>query len=104
VADVAPDGVFQVAGGFMAAKLLVAADEVGLFERLARDRPQRNELAQRTSGPRRTTRRLVDAMVALRFADRQDGRAIGRRPAWPRSSAAAPPPTGAPTYASGVVR
>lgn len=73
-ADVAPDRVFQVASGFMAAKLLFAAVELGVFERLAEGPATLDELAQRIGGPRRTTRLLVDAMVALGFAARQGDR------------------------------
>ena len=40
MADLTPEPIFQIASGFLAAKHLFVAVEVGLFERLARG-PQR---------------------------------------------------------------
>jgi SAM-dependent methyltransferase len=74
MADVAPDRVFQVASSFMAAKYLFVATEVGLFEQLAEGPATLDELARRIAVPRRTTRLLVDAMVALGFVERQGDR------------------------------
>ena len=66
-----PDLIFQVANGFMAAKHLFVANEVGLFVALAASPATLDDLAQRTSIPRRTLRILADAMVALGFLERQ---------------------------------
>jgi SAM-dependent methyltransferase len=55
----------------MAAKYLMVASELGLFERLA-DRPATlDELALATGIPRRTLRITADAMVPLGFLERQ---------------------------------
>jgi hypothetical protein len=43
--EIKPDPIFQVASGFMAAKLLFVANAVGLFENLAKGQsPLRNSL------------------------------------------------------------
>jgi hypothetical protein len=68
--DVTPDAIFLVASGFMAAKHLFVANEVGLFEHLAHGPTTLEALAQRTGVPRRTLRILTDAMVALGFVER----------------------------------
>jgi hypothetical protein len=69
--DVTPDLIFQVANGFMAAKHLFVANEIGLFEALADSPATLDDLAQRTGIPCRTLRILADAMVALGFVERQ---------------------------------
>jgi SAM-dependent methyltransferase len=69
--DVTPDLIFQVANGFMAAKHLFVANEIGLFEALADSPAPLDDLVQRTGIPRRTLRILADAMVALGFIERQ---------------------------------
>lgn len=71
MATVTPDAIFQVATGFMAAKHLFVANEVGLFEHLAPGPTTLDTLAQRTGVPRRTLRILADAMVALGFVEKQ---------------------------------
>jgi SAM-dependent methyltransferase len=68
--NVTPQSIFEVANGFMAAKYLFVANEVGLFERLAEGPASLDELAQRFSIPRRTTRIVADAMVALGLLER----------------------------------
>ena len=68
--DVTPDPIFQVASGFMAAKHLFVANEVGLFEQLADGPVTLDELAGRTDISRRRLRILADAMVVLGFVDR----------------------------------
>jgi hypothetical protein len=69
--DVSPEPIFQVATGFMAAKLLFVANEVGLFESLAEGPATLDQLTERTDVPRRTMRIVTDAMVALGFLERQ---------------------------------
>lgn len=69
-----PDPIFQIASGFMAAKHLFVASEVGLFETLAAGPATLEELAQRLEMPPRTTRILADAMVTLGFVGRQQDR------------------------------
>ena len=63
-AVVAPDPIFQIASGFMAAKHLFVVNEVGLFEELAEGPATLDELVRRSGVPRRTLRILADAMVA----------------------------------------
>jgi SAM-dependent methyltransferase len=69
--DVTPDLIFQVANGFMAAKHLFVANEVGLFGALEESPAGLDDLAKRTDVPRRTLRILADAMVALGLVERQ---------------------------------
>src|SRR5262249_47405187 len=69
--DATPDPVLRVGTAFMAAKYLMVASELGLFERLA-DRPATlDELALATGIPRRTLRITADAMVPLGFLERR---------------------------------
>ena len=70
VTDVAPDSIFQLALGFMAAKHLFVATEIDLFGHLAHGPTRLDELAQRTGVPRRTARISTDAMVALGLVER----------------------------------
>jgi SAM-dependent methyltransferase len=67
---VTPDVIMQTAMGFMASKHLFAANELGVFEALGQGSANLEELAARTSVPRRTLRISVDAMVALGFVVR----------------------------------
>jgi hypothetical protein len=72
--DVTPVRIFEVATGFMAAKHLFVANEVGLFEKLTEGPATLDELTERIGIPRRTTRIVADAMVALGFVERQGDR------------------------------
>ncbi len=72
--EVSPDPIFQLATGFMSAKHVFIANEVGIFEKLADGPATLDELAQRTALPRRTTRIVADAMVALGLVERHAGR------------------------------
>jgi O-methyltransferase domain/Dimerisation domain len=65
MAEPTPDAIFQIASGFMAAKHLFVANEVGLFVHLAEGSATLDDLAHRLGLPRRTTRMVADAMVAL---------------------------------------
>jgi hypothetical protein len=69
-ADVAPDGILQLATGFMAAKQLFVATEIDLFDRLADGPARLDDLAGRVGIPRRTVRIAADAMVALGLLER----------------------------------
>ncbi len=72
--DATPDLVFQTATGFMMSKHLFAANDLGLFEKLA-DRPLTlDELARDLGIPSRTARITADAMVALGFLEKHDDR------------------------------
>ena len=65
-----PDAIFEVAMGFMASKLLLVANEIGLFTALADGPATLEQLAERASVPVRTARIIADAMVALGFLER----------------------------------
>jgi SAM-dependent methyltransferase len=69
--EVTPDPIFQIASGFMAAKHLFVANEVGLFEQLSDGPATLDTLAGRTGVARSRLRILADAMVALGFVERQ---------------------------------
>lgn len=60
-----PDAIMKIAAGFMAAKHLFAASELGLFEALADSPATLGALADRTGLTRRAARISADAMVAL---------------------------------------
>jgi len=68
--DLSPEPIIQVASGYMAAKQLFVAVEIGLFETLAEGAATIDELGQRTNIPRRTLRIITDAMVALGLLER----------------------------------
>jgi O-methyltransferase domain/Dimerisation domain len=72
-AAVDPAPLFQVASGFMAAKHLFAASELGLFAALADGPATVHEIAQRTGLSRRAARISADAMVALGLVERDGG-------------------------------
>src|SRR5512132_1683849 len=68
-----PATIMQLASGFMAAKHLFAANELGLFEALADAPATLDALAARTGLTRRAARISADAMVALGLLEVQDG-------------------------------
>jgi ubiquinone/menaquinone biosynthesis C-methylase UbiE len=68
--DITPTPIFQVATGFMAAKQLFIAGEIGLFEHLAGSPATLEELADRTGIHSRPLRIVADAMVALGFVQK----------------------------------
>lgn len=76
---VSPDPIFRLATGFMAAKHLFAASELGLFEALADSPTTIDGLAARTGLTRRAARISADAMVALGLLGR-DGDTYRNRP------------------------
>jgi SAM-dependent methyltransferase len=65
-----PAPIFKIATGFMAAKHLFAANELGLFEALADSPATLEALAARCGLTRRVTRISADAMVALGLLER----------------------------------
>lgn len=69
-----PEPIVRVASGFMAAKQLFAANEVGLFAALSRDKLTAGELAARLGIPERSCRIVADAMAGLNLLAREDGR------------------------------
>ena len=72
-AEPSPAAIMQLASGFMAAKHLFAANELGLFEALADSPANLDALAARTGLTRRAARISADAMVALGLLEVQDG-------------------------------
>ena len=72
----APQGaepILRLAAGFMAAKHLFAASELGLFEALAGSPTTIDALAARTGLTARAARISADAMVALGLLERDVG-------------------------------
>lgn len=69
-----PSAIFEVASGFMAAKQLFVASELGLFSTLASAPLSLDELAERTGVPRASVRIVADAMAALGFVAREGDR------------------------------
>ena len=63
--DVAPEPIFRIAQGFMAAKYLFAGNELGLFTALPDDGATLDALANATGVPSRTLRMVADALVTL---------------------------------------
>ncbi len=74
MADPSPRRIVDVALGFMAAKHLFVANEIGLFETLAAGPLTLEALTERLAVPPRTARIVADAMVALGFLAKTDGR------------------------------
>jgi len=73
-AQVTPEPIFQIASGFMAAKHLFVANEIGLFAALAHGPRTLDELAERTDVPRPSIRIVADAVAALGFVAREGDR------------------------------
>ena len=74
-----PAAIFKIATGFMAAKHLFAANELGLFEALADSPATLDALAARCGLTPRATRISADAMVAVGLLER-DGDAYRNGP------------------------
>jgi SAM-dependent methyltransferase len=73
--QVTPESILKLGTGFMAAKHLFAAVELGLFEQLAEPRTL-DELARGLGISRRTARISVDAMAALSLVRRDKDRYV----------------------------
>jgi hypothetical protein len=67
---VTPEPIMRLAAGFMAAKHLFAANELGLFEALGDSPATLDGIAARTGLTRRAARIIADAMVALGLVER----------------------------------
>ena len=75
-----PEPIMRVATGFMAAKHLFVASDIGVFEALADGPLSLDDLAAALSIPRRTVRISADAMAALGLVERDDeGRYLNSR-------------------------
>jgi SAM-dependent methyltransferase len=68
--NVTPEPIMRIASGFMAAKHLFAASQLGLFEALAESPAPLEALAARTGLTPRAARISADAMVALGLLER----------------------------------
>jgi len=66
-----PDGILQLGFGFMSAKVLLSAVELGVFTKLARSPMDREELVQQLGLHPRSARDFLDALVALGMLERQ---------------------------------
>ena len=71
---ITPEPILKIATGFMAAKQLFAASEIGLFEALADGPASLQELAGKTAVPQRTVGIVAAAMVSLGLIDQEGGR------------------------------
>jgi O-methyltransferase domain/Dimerisation domain len=71
---ITPEVIFDIASGFMAAKHLFVANEVGLFAGLAAGPVTLDELAGKTGITRSRLRVLADAMVTLGLVERDGDR------------------------------
>ena len=78
-AKVSPEPIFEAFTWFMASKYFFIAIEVGLFEHLAGRPATLDELTTQLSIPRRTLRIVADALVALKFLER-DGEQYANSP------------------------
>jgi hypothetical protein len=65
-----PQPIFDLATGFMRAKHLFVAGELGIFEKLADGPATLEELASMLGTPRRTTRIIADAVTTLGLLER----------------------------------
>ncbi len=78
--EVSPEPILRLASGFMAAKHLFAASELGVFEALAEAPATLEALAARTGLTPRAARITADAMVAVGLIER-DGETYRNGPA-----------------------
>ncbi len=69
-----PESIFQTATGFMRAKHLFVAGELGIFEALADGPRSLDELSRALGLSSRTTRIIADAVTALGFLERRGDR------------------------------
>jgi len=74
VSEPTPDHIMQVALGFWASKALLSAVELELFTELARHPEDLETLQGRLGLHPRSARDFLDALIALKFLERRDGR------------------------------
>jgi Dimerisation domain len=68
---ITPDPIMKIAMGFMAAKYLFVASEIGFFEALGSGASTLEELAKRVAAPVRTVGIVAVAMVSLGLIERE---------------------------------
>jgi hypothetical protein len=73
MSQLSPEKIFGVGMGFWSAKTLLSAVEFGVFTRLAQKPASLDECAKELGLHERSARDFLDALVALKFLDRQDG-------------------------------
>ena len=88
MAETTPDPIMKIAMGFMASKHLFVANEIGLFEGLAKGPATIVELSKMSEIPPRTLAIVANAMVALGLVERNGDRYTQQRccgylPRWP---------------------
>jgi len=71
---VTPANIFKLGFGFWESKTLLSAVELGLFTELAKGPADLADLSRRLGLHDRATRDFLDALVALKMLDREDGR------------------------------
>jgi O-methyltransferase/methyltransferase family protein len=71
-----PANIFNLGFGFWASKALLSAVELGLFTELAKGPADLADLSQRLGLHDRSARDFLDALVALKLLDREDGRYV----------------------------
>jgi hypothetical protein len=71
---VTPEPIMRIATGFMAAKFLFVANEIGLFDALSSGPANFEELATRIAVPSRTTGIVAAAMLSLGLIEQEEGR------------------------------
>jgi hypothetical protein len=72
--EVQPDQILQVGLGFWASKTLLSAVEMGVFTELAKHPGDLETLQGRLGLHQRSARDFFDALVAMKFLERRDGR------------------------------
>jgi DNA-binding IclR family transcriptional regulator len=70
---VTPANIFKLGFGFWESKTLLSAVELGLFTELANGPADLSALSRRLGLHDRSARDFLDALVALKLLDRQDG-------------------------------
>ncbi|HKZ97687.1 MAG TPA: methyltransferase [Hyphomicrobiaceae bacterium] len=68
-----PERILELGMGFWGSKTLLSAVELGLFTQLARGPADAETLSRRLGLHARSARDFLDALVALKMLDRQDG-------------------------------
>lgn len=68
-----PEGILQLGMAFWSSKALLSAVELGLFTELAKAPADANTLVQRLGLHARSARDFLDALVALKMLERDDG-------------------------------
>lgn len=71
--DVTPEPIIDIATGFMAAKHLFAANDLGLFAALGDSPKGLSELARTVAAPEASVRLAADAMVSLGLLHKNEG-------------------------------